>query len=88
MKFIGNGHVGVWAWKWKLIDNMRLHMKTQTAVVGCCRVGLVWMNVLGKVVGKEWRVETTNGGFCPKNSHPLFEGGLSKRTHTMRGSFD
>lgn len=68
------------AWKWKLIDNMRQHMKTQTAVVGGCRVGLVDERT-GKVVGKEWRVETTNGDFAQRIHIPCLKEACQKE-HT------
>ena len=76
------------AWKWKLMDNMRQHMGTSTAVIGGCRVGLRDPKTQ-KFLGKEWRVETTSEVFaqkihCPclrdacQGDHALCEGKLTR----------
>ena len=76
------------AWKWKLMDRMKTQMKLHTAIVGGCRVGLKDPKTQ-KVVGKEWRIETTNERFackvhlpclreqCPKE-HVVCEGSLTR----------
>ena len=76
------------AWKWKLMDNLRQHMGTSTAIIGGCRVGLRDPKTQ-KFLGKEWRVETTSEVFaqkihCPclrdacQGDHALCEGKLTR----------
>lgn len=76
------------AWKWKLMDIMRKHMNTHTAIIGGCRVGLRDPKTQ-KFLGKEWRVETTREVFaqkihCPclkdacQGEHALCEGKLTR----------
>lgn len=69
---------------------MREHLKTTTAVIGGCRVGLIDPND-GSKVGKEWRVESTYEQFAKNihmpclgkeclGNHKVCEGGLTRKS--------
>ena len=73
------------AWSWDPIDRMRRELKTHTAIIGGCRVGLHAKDSQS-VVGKEWRVESTSSMFakqvhlgqeCP-GTHVACQGQLSR----------
>ena len=53
------------AWKWEHVDRFRANMNTATAIISGCRVGLKDSQNRG-LLGKEWRVESTNPNFASK----------------------
>ena len=74
------------AWKWPLMDEWRKVCGTQTAILSGCQVNLRGEKS-GKLLGKEWRVEsTTRAIHCPcqgptcKKSHGQAEGQDLKQT--------
>ena len=51
------------AWKWDPIEQYRNNLQTETSIVSGCRVGLT-DDKGGGLLGKEWRVETTDHDFA------------------------
>ena len=53
------------AWKWPHIERWRQLGKTSTAIISCCQVN-VRNKETGRLLGKEWRVESTSSTFAQR----------------------
>ena len=67
------------AWKWPLMDEWRKVCGTQTAILSGCQVNLRGEKS-GKLLGKEWRVESTSSTFS-KAIHCPCQGPACKKSH-------